>query len=183
MSQEQTPTTILREDHQLILKVAGRLDEMLTDEEQGLALRFDVLESCVTFFRLFTDAFHHGMEEDHLFPGLEEEGLPSDSGPIAQMLEDHAQGRAYVAVMVANLDAAREGDTQAGAAVRDAARGYVDLIVDHITREDGILFDMADNMITGSACSALCAKYDDVCASKFEGKTKEDLERLAAEIL
>lgn len=180
---EQTPTAVLREDHQLILKVAGRLDEMLIDEEDGVELRFDTLESCVTFFRLFTDAFHHGMEEDHLFPGLEEEGLPADSGPIAMMLEDHRQGREFVAVMVANLDAARAGDTQAGRAVRDAARAYVDLIVDHITREDGILFDMADNMITGSACATLCSKYDEVCASKFEGKTKEDLERLAAEIL
>ncbi|MCZ7533741.1 MAG: hemerythrin domain-containing protein [Acidimicrobiia bacterium] len=180
---EQTPTAVLREEHQLILKVAGRLDEMLTDEERGEELQFDTLESCITFFRLFTDAFHHGKEEDLLFPGLEEEGLPSDSGPIAAFLEDHAQGRVYVADMVASLEEARAGDAQAGRAVRDAARAYVDLIVDHISREDGILFDMADNMITGSACSTLCSRYDDVCASKFEGKTKADLERLAEAII
>lgn len=182
-SHEQSPTSALRDEHELILKVAARLDDMLIDEKQGEELDFGTLESCITFFRLFTDAFHHAKEEDLLFPELEEEGLPSDSGPIASMLEDHAQGREYVAEMVADLDAARAGDAQAGRAIRDAARGYVDLIVDHITRENASVFDMADNMISGSACSTLCSKYDEVCSSKFEGKTKEDLERLASEII
>jgi hypothetical protein len=53
----------------------------------------------------------------------------------------------------------------------------------HIGKENHILFNMADGMISGSACETLCARYDEVCKRRFDGRTKEDLEQLAAEIL
>ncbi len=182
-SYDQSPTASLREEHELILKVLNRLDEMLAEEKRGGELDFDTFESCVTFFRLFTDKFHHAKEEDLLFPELAKEGLPSDSGPVASMLQDHAQGREYVGEMVAEFEAARAGDERAGRYLREAAQGYIDLLVDHITREDASVFTMADDMITGSACSTLCSQYEDVCAMQFEGQTKADLERLAEQII
>lgn len=182
-SYDQSPTAALRDEHELILKVLNRLDEMLAEEKRGGELDFDKFESCITFFRLFTDAFHHVKEEDLLFPELAKEGLSTEAGPLASMLEDHAQGREYVGEMVAEFEAARAGDEQAGRYLREAAQGYIDLLVDHISREEASVFTMAEDMITGSACSTLCSQYDEVCSMQFEGKTKEDLERLAEQII
>ncbi len=178
-----SPTAVLREEHQLILKVASQLDGMLLQESTDVDLDYDTVAKCITFFRLFADACHHGKEEDLLFPGLEAEGMARDSGPIAVMLYEHDQGRAFVRAMASNIEAARDGDAAAGSELRQAARGFIDLIVAHIAKEDNVLFNMADGMISGSACETLCARYDKTCARRFEGQSKEDLEALAAEIL
>jgi hemerythrin-like domain-containing protein len=183
IQQPLSPTAILRDEHVLILKVAGRLDGMLLQEEAGGTIDYEIVERCITFFRLFADACHHGKEEDLLFPQLAVEGMPTESGPIAVMLYEHGIGRAFVRDMAANFDAAQSGDEEADRELRDAARGFIDLIVAHISKEDNILFNMADGMISGSSCETLCARYDEVCSRRFEGQSKDDLERLAAEIL
>ncbi len=178
-----SPTAVLREEHQLILKVAGHLGGMLEGEKSGEPLNYDTVERCITFFRLFADACHHGKEEDLLFPGLEAEGMPQDSGPIAVMLSEHEAGRIYVRSMAAAIEGARDGDDLASDQLRDSAYGFVSLITEHIGKENNILFNMADGMITGSACEMLCTRYDEVCRRRFEGQSKEDLEQLAADIL
>ena len=180
MNETTTATAMLRDEHRLILEVTGVLNEILTGREEGASLDFDSVGECVAFFRLFADACHHGKEEDLLFPELVEAGLPADGGPIAVMLYEHRQGRAFVKAMADSLEGARQGDADAAAALTDAGRGYVDLIRSHIDKEDNVLFEMADQMVTGAACRNLCGAYDVVCARRFEGRTVEDLERLAA---
>lgn len=178
-----TATELLREEHRLILEVTGALAELLGAERNGVPLDYDTVARCITFFRLYADACHHGKEEDLLFPGLEAEGMPRDAGPIAVMLSEHEQGRALVRTMAASLHGAREGDDRAGDDLRDAAWEFIDLIVAHIGKEDNVLFTMADGMIVGPACRDLCARYEEVCRRQFEGRTVQDLERLAGEIL
>jgi len=183
MAPSSTPTEILRDEHNLILKVANHLAGMLAAEKDGVPLDYDTVEKCITFFRLFADACHHSKEEDLLFPGLEAEGMPQDSGPIAVMLYEHEAGRVYVRSMAAAIEGARADDDVAGDQLRDAAYGFITLITAHIGKENNILFNMADGMITGSACETLCARYDETCSRRFEGQSKEDLEALAAEIV
>lgn len=178
-----TPTGVLRDEHVLILEVADTLDGMLADEASGVPLDFDTVERCITFFRLFADACHHGKEEDLLFPELEQAGLPHDSGPIAVMLDEHEQGRVFVRAMAASFDGARSGDTTEAAALRRAAEGFIELINAHIGKENNVLFNMADGMIVGPDCRDLCSRYDATCGRTFEGNSKEDLEQLADVIL
>jgi hemerythrin-like domain-containing protein len=178
-----TATALLREEHRLILEVAGALADLLDGEQDGVPLDYDAVARCVTFFRLFADACHHGKEEDLLFPELEAEGMPRDAGPIAVMLAEHEQGRVLVRTMAASLADAREGDERAGDDLRGAAWGFIDLIVAHIGKEDNVLFVMADEMIVGPNCRDLCSRYEEVCRRRFEGQTLQDLERLADEIL
>jgi hypothetical protein len=42
---------------------------------------------------------------------------------------------------------------------------------------------MADDMVLGDACRVLCDRYDLVCRRRFEGKTKDDLEIMAASLM
>ena len=181
--QPATATGVLPYEPKLLLDVAHSLRTSLTAERDGGPLDFEAMERYISFFRLFADACHHGKEEDLLFPGLEDQGMSHDSGPIAVMLLEHEQGRGLVRTMSASLESARRGNGPAGDALRDAAEGYVELIVAHIAKENGVLFNMADGMIVGPDCRDLCAGYDEVCGRRFEGQTKEDLERLAAAIL
>ena len=177
----ETATSRLREEHGHILAVADALASLVGAADAG---RWDVdgFADCVTFIRLFADACHHGKEEDLLFPELVAAGLPREQGPIAVMLHEHQQGRALARHMAGALDAARAGDEAARATLRHAAVGYVNLIRAHIQKEDNVLFAMADQTVRGPACRSLCSAYGAVCARRFEGHTKEQLQELGERI-
>ena len=182
MQSKSTATAGLREEHQWILKVAGVLEAILAREPDD-GLDFDAIEDCVQFIRLFADACHHGQEEDLLFPELEARGMPRDAGPIAVMLHEHQMGRAYAQRMVRALPGARADDPEARQILVNSANGYVQLIRDHINKEDNVLFNLADQAVTGSACENLCEQYDVVCQRRFQGYSKEELEALAKRLV
>lgn len=99
------------------------------------------------------------------------------------MLHEHAQGRELVGAMAAALDGAREDDDGALSDLMTSGRGYIDLIRGHILKEDNMLFEMADDMVTGPACERLCDAYDSACGREFDGCTKAQLEGIAADLL
>jgi len=175
------PTQVLRDEHQWILAVAETLSSLLAEPVDRLD--YDRIDKCIDFIRLFADACHHGKEEDHLFTALVEQGMPSERGPIAVMLHEHRMGREKVAAMVAAMPGAREGSSSDRGHLIRAGLGYVDLIRDHILKEDNVLFQMADQTLVGPACAQLCAAYDGTCDHTFEGRTKAELEALGREIL
>jgi hemerythrin-like domain-containing protein len=182
MGELRTPTGMLREEHQLILRVLDVLQKIV---ENGASGEWDVdgMEECVAFFRLFADACHHGKEEDLLFPELGARGMPKDEGPIAVMLFEHRQGRALVAQMAQTLEGARSGEEVSIARFDNGARAYVALLRGHIYKEDNVLFNMADFMFDAPGCQRLCGAYDAVCARRFEGRTKQELEDIAGNLL
>lgn len=172
------PTRILRDEHQRILAVVDALIGLVDQGRETVP----TLRRCVTFFRLYTDALHHGKEEDLLFGSLEERGFSRHSGPIAMMLHEHQVGRALVKQMEEAIDAIEE-DAEAWRAFDNAARSYAGLLHRHIEKEDHGLFDMADSAFDEPACRRLCEEYDRVCARRFGGHTVAELERVAAEIV
>ena len=179
----ETPTQILRDQHRNILRVADVLERILAREPETGTLDLDGVADCVDFIRLYADALHHGKEEDLLFPELENAGMPRDSGPIAVMLHEHRQGRAFAKAMAEALPAAREGDADARDRIIHAGYGYVELIRGHILKEDNILFNWADQMIGEPACRSLCAAYEGVCARHFDGRSVAELEAILARLL
>lgn len=172
-------TAALREEHRLILRVVAAFEAMLETAPPG-GPDFDDAAAFLAFFRLFTDACHHGKEEDLLFVALEEHGA---GGPVSAMRDEHRHGRELVRRMSAALDLARGGDADARAALRREAGAYIDLIRAHIGREDGGIFDLADALVDAAGCTALCASYDEVCTRRFEGRTLTDLEDTAGTLI
>lgn len=179
IDQPATATGLLRREHELILTVVDVLERIVDTVADGSGLDHDVASRCVSFIRLYADLCHHGKEESLLFPELEQHGLPADQGPIAVMLQEHELGRALAREMRGALEGAGSGDDTTSV-FTDAARGYVELIRDHISKENTILFEMADNMIVGEDCRALRDRYVQVDQELFEGRSKPDLEQLAA---
>jgi hemerythrin-like domain-containing protein len=183
---ETHPTRVLRDEHRQILQVADALEWFLDPAAQGGAeddLDFDRIGLCIRFIRLFADACHHGKEEDLLFPALIDEGLPRDSGPIAVMLHEHRLGREFAVTMADAIDDARAGDDQARRRLVSAGLDYVGLIRGHILKEDNVLFNMADQLVAGPACTRLCEAYEGTQGRSFDGCSKAQLEELGREIL
>jgi hemerythrin-like domain-containing protein len=135
------PTAVLMNEHRNIEKALAGLERMAEAfEETGKMVPADAA-AAVEFLRTYADRLHHGKEEANLFPAMEARGLPCDVGPTAVMREEHRVGRAFIQDMA---DGIAENDTAAFVA---AARGYVELLREHILKEDQILFPMADRLL------------------------------------
>ncbi|MBI1827648.1 MAG: hemerythrin domain-containing protein [Planctomycetes bacterium] len=182
IEQSESPVTVLRAEHQIILRVVRVLGRLMDRFEQAGEFPEAPLAKCVEFIRLFADACHHGKEEDLLFPVLESRGIPSDGGPIGVMLHEHKIARGLTGEMAGALTDARTGDASARTRFCQAAREYVDLLTNHIFKEDNILFNMGDRVMNPDDQASLGTKFCDVDCRVFEGKRREELERIADEL-
>jgi hemerythrin-like domain-containing protein len=142
-----TATTALRSEHDHILAMVACLRNACAAAEADDRFDAATFQAGADFIRHYADAWHHAKEEEHLFPALEAVGMPRDGGPIAVMLHEHVLGRSYVRKIAEHLAAATQGDDAARTMVLRYTLAYADLITRHIQKENGILFDMADQML------------------------------------
>jgi hemerythrin-like domain-containing protein len=142
------PTEILMEEHRVIERVLFALEKASGRLKRGedVYLRFFIGTS--VFIREFADNCHHRKEEAVLFPVLNENGLPKDTGPIAVMLAEHEASRQLTQKMRLVTERFQGGDIQARELVSQYGMEYVKLLRLHINKEDKILFPMADRVIS-----------------------------------
>ena len=143
-------TEILMSEHRVIERVLLCLDAMAESAFAKNVVDVPSARDALEFLRTFADGCHHMKEEKRLFPAMERCGLPADAGPTAVMRHEHDLGRARIRAMAMAVDAFEKG--QAGAADKFAfeTRGFVDLLREHIAKEDQVLFPMADRMLPPS---------------------------------
>jgi hemerythrin-like domain-containing protein len=179
----QLPSAVLKAEHQVILGVLDVLENLLDRPAAGGRLEPEPLGRCIEFFRLYADACHHAKEEDLLFPVLEERGIPNEGGPIGVMLYEHRVARSLVARMGEALARLDETDGLAATEFRAAARDYLELLRQHIFKEDHVLFDAGDGVMTDEDQRRLGSRFCDVGCQAFGGKRREELESIAEELL
>ncbi|MGQ9792706.1 MAG: hemerythrin domain-containing protein [Anaerolineae bacterium] len=131
----------------MILRVIASLEEGVALLERGEAVRPGFFADAARFIKGFADSCHHKKEEGVLFTAMEAHGMSTQAGPIAVMLAEHEQGRRYTRGLAEAAHRLADGDTTARAEVIHNARGYIELLRQHIFKEDNILFPMADQVI------------------------------------
>ncbi|MBM3995137.1 MAG: hemerythrin [Planctomycetes bacterium] len=160
-------TDILKNEHRVIEVVLACLEKMT---EQALAQGHldDVsARQAIDFFQAFADRCHHAKEENHLFPLMEARGFPRVGGPTGVMLHEHEEGRRLLCEMAGALIGAGAGDEKALADFAVHARAYVQLLRQHIFKEDNRLFPMA---------SQVCSARDDAdLVERFARAEAEDV--------
>jgi len=115
----------------------------------------------IDFIRSFADRCHHLKEEKVFFPALEEKGIPREGGPIGMMLMEHEEGRSYVKAMAGALDGWEKGLELSQSVVIENARAYLRLLREHIQKEDEILFEMADNVLSAEEQKQLLRLFEE----------------------
>ncbi len=148
-------TNDLRKEHEVILHALDLLDQALQSNTKDDQLKLQFGNELVNFLKTFADKCHHGKEENHLFTALVDKGFPSDSGPIGVMLQEHKQGREYIALMKKSLDSNDLPGFSANAAL------YRDLLRNHIAKENNILFMLADKALEDDIQDTLYKKFMD----------------------
>lgn len=150
------PTEILSGEHRVIEQVLDCLAKMVEDCRDGGEIDHQAVKDAVLFFRMFADKCHHGKEETHLFPKMEERGFPRDGGPTGVMLQEHELGRMHV------LGMEEAADAVAVERFIEHAEAYIELLREHIQKEDHCLFAMANQAFSESDQEELAASFEKV---------------------
>jgi len=170
------PTEILSAEHRVIEQVLNVLEKMAAQAEQTGALEKRDASDAVEFFRMFADKCHHGKEEAQLFPAMEAKGFPRDGGPTGVMIHEHEQGRRYVRAMA---DAIKNDNAKEFAR---NGRAFIELLRQHIQKEDHCLFSMADQAFSPADQASLLAAFEAVERDHMGAGTHEKFLKLANDL-
>jgi hemerythrin-like domain-containing protein len=147
-----TPTEILREEHRVILAALDTLEMAADRLAAGRPAPEPWWEDMLAWLGAFVERTHHAREEQSLFSVMAKAGAPTSGGPIAVMLEEHAEGRGYVQAL------AREG----GAARVAAARNYARLLRAHIDKENEVVYPLAEAVLDRPAMEEVARGFERV---------------------
>ena len=162
-------TNALVNEHKLILRMIGLLEHNAGKTALGAYKNWQFYLDGVDFIRNYADRFHHAKEEDVLFEALIKNGMPRENSPIAAMLMEHDQGRAFVKAMESAAQAALAGEPGQEGIIADNALAYAQLLREHISKEDEILYPLAERIIPEALRADIVAGY-----TRAETSTAED---------
>jgi hemerythrin-like domain-containing protein len=175
-------TQQLKDEHEGIKLMLNIIDSISNSMENGKELNTDHFEKILDFLKVFVDKCHHGKEEDILFPDLEVHGLPKEGGPIAVMLHEHQMGREHIKSMNIAFNEFKSGNKLAIARIISGSRDYVELLRNHIEKENNILFMMADKALNESEQSKLFDDFEKMEIEKIGLGKHEEYHKLLKEL-
>jgi hemerythrin-like domain-containing protein len=165
----KTATQNLEDDHVHILKLTDVMEKITQSKEPDI----DHIREVVDLVRNFADGLHHAKEENLFFPKLAEKGFSSRQGPVAVMLHEHTEGRNFIRAVSENIPLYINGDKSVLKEINHNILGYVDLLRNHIAKENNILFRMADNVLSDTDHEKLLTEFDSAIKTYSPAKNPE----------
>lgn len=144
------PMKKLVDEHLLIKRwaaiIPAFIDNLDVESEPGR----QVITDGIDFIRTYADKYHHAKEEEILFKYFSE-----DLDIITAMLEDHQNARAHVRAV---LEALAMRDKEA---ISEHLNAYRELLIEHIKKEDEILYPWMDRGFSVTDVGELFAKFNE----------------------
>jgi hemerythrin-like domain-containing protein len=159
----------LKAEHGLIRRVLVVMETEAERMNRGDEPRYDVLTGVLSFAREFADGCHHRKEEDYLFPALADKSEALQYGPVRVMLAEHDEGRRHLRDLDSGIEGLRSGDEVESTATVAALRHFSLLLRGHIEKEEGILFQIAAQILSPEDDYRLGEGFDSVEAEKGAG--------------
>jgi hemerythrin-like domain-containing protein len=150
--------TVLMDEHRGFSAMLDVLDAVAGRLERGLDVPMPMLVDVLDFFESFTDR-HHDKEEEMLFPLLAKHGIGPDQTVVSVLISQHEAGRVYGMKMRNEAKRLQQGDPSAAGALAADARGYTELIREHIRIEDEYFYKLADQVLTEAEHETIVEKF------------------------
>lgn len=141
------PTENLMHDHQVIEMMLGIMKIIAEKINKHHEPDLEEIEFIIDFLRVFADKYHHGKEEIIYFPELIEAGMSNVNSPVAVMLFEHEVGRGYIKDMASSVEGIKSGDRSAIDKLGESLLNYVDLLENHIQKENNMLFPLGNKIL------------------------------------
>lgn len=154
------PTEILSNDHKVVLEKLKLMEQTINNLKSTNVK--NVLTDLKTFLRKEAD-LHFKKEEAALFPEMEK-FIPRDEGPIGQMLLEHEDLYKYEDNFIRGVDlfSKDENNGEAQQLIRENGNSFINLLREHIYKEDNMLFMMADMHLEEDQINAIMKKFEEL---------------------
>jgi regulator of cell morphogenesis and NO signaling len=157
---------LLIDEHEPIRRALNVLESMSDKIQQDLTVDIHEVNAILLFLHCFADGCHQTKEESILFPALRQSLQDRGGGAsrfsmldIEALLEEHRQERDLIEKIQIALFA-RDGDEFAG-----QARKLIDLLSEHIVKEERILFPAAEQILNQQEASAVGMRIQEANAN------------------
>jgi DUF438 domain-containing protein len=170
---------LLMQDHETTERVLAAMEKAFA-APNGPAPA--VIAKLHEYLRGYVDKCHNVKEEQHLFPLIEERGVPRDGGPLAVMLQEHEQARGFLARFSPLAEAVAAGDGSKLDELRATFAAYADLLKNHFWKENDILYPMALRVMSDTD-GATVVRGIEAAEAALGSDTRERYYRLADEII
>jgi uncharacterized protein len=149
---------LLMQDHQTTEQVLEAVEKVFAAEEPPPpAMIADAIDYLVSY----VGACHNKKEERHLFPLIEQRGIPRAGGPLAVMLHEHDQGESLLETLERVGRSYVNGDSGALGPLKEVFGQYAALLRDHFWKENDILYPMARRVMTAADGTAVVAGIEE----------------------
>ena len=169
---------LLMDDHTMHEKVFAAMDKAFADPNGPSP---EAITGMVDYVTTYIDQCHSLKEENHLFPLIQERGIPAQGGPLGVMLAEHEQQRELVARIKALSGDFLGGDGSSLASLKQVFDEYQTLCKDHFWKENDILYPMAIRVMNEDDEAAVIRGIEETEASLGEG-TRERYYALAEDL-
>jgi hemerythrin-like domain-containing protein len=160
---------MLVKEHDSILKMI-KITQTILNTTDVKTVKIDHVDQIIDFIINFADKYHHLKEEDVLFMEMEKHGMSTESGPIAVMLSEHDKGRAYIKQALEGVAKFKSGDNKAYDEIRVNLLNYCELLVNHIAKENNVLYPMAQRILPENIVSAMTVQFETTNSSTVENE-------------
>lgn len=145
------PVKKLVDEHKLIKRWAALIPKVAKNLDLESKEGKEIIQKGVDFIRNYADKYHHAKEEEILFKYFDE-----DLDIIKAMHLDHENARAHVRAILEGLDEKDE------AKVAEHLNAYGELLIEHIKKEDEILYPWMDRSFSDAQVGELYSKFMEV---------------------
>ena len=176
-------TDTLRDEHSAVRLMLEIMEAVSVRIKAGQSVQRQDLDDMIGFLSVFVDQCHHVKEEQMLFPELELVGITKNGGPIGVMLAEHQLGREYIRNINRELLNYGSADPSQLTELTGSMQAYIELLNEHIHKENDILLEMADRLLSDEVQERLYYQFEEIeenviGAGKHE-KLHELLEKLS----
>lgn len=152
-------STLVKE-HGDIEQVLTAAEKVLDALEKGAEFPTKLIGKILKFLGIYANDFHT-CHEEIMIPMLEEKGMTQKGSAIGLVRQEHAMAEFRVRNAGELLPAARKGDKEAQANIRQRLADYCVLLRNHIYMENKYFFREAELCLTKSGGEALQKHFDD----------------------
>jgi len=168
----------LRHEHEgigMMLDILGRICDRL---DAGENIDPGHLKQLHNFMVVFVDKCHHTKEEELLFPRLESIDGAESEKLIHVLIAEHKTGRKYANAIGEAISGHENIDLQDRSKIIKYGRNYIKLLVQHIDKENKVLFVMAEKKLSDERNQELFEEFEAVEREKIGAGEHEQLHQV-----
>jgi len=180
-TQFQKWDTYLVYEHELIERAMAVLKQNL-DKLESKTYDPTQLIRALDFLLEFGDKVHNKKEEDHLFPLMQERGIPVEGGPLGVMLAEHEAERQLLSRLMTEVP--KLADFPPGEVERFKQEGleYLRIRAEHIWKENDVLYNMGRQVLSADDGTALLDSFNAIDEAAYGKTAKENYLSMVVEL-